>query len=171
MARPMRILAIDPGTTESAILRMEPGQPLKFRILPNAELVDKLAAQVVDEQNDVLVIEMVAAMGMPVGFEVFETCVWVGRMIQAYPAPELVQRITRSQVKLALCGSARANDANVRQRLIDLYGGSAAIGRKATPGPLYGVKSHIWSALAVAHAFELRETRTYANVTEAICHS
>ena len=32
----------------------------------------------------------------------------------------------------------------------------AAIGKKATPGPLYGVKSHAWAALAVAITAEAR---------------
>jgi len=53
-------------------------------------------------------------------------------------------------VKLHLCGSARAKDTNIRQALIDRYGGSAAIGKKAAPGPLYGVSKDVWSALAVA---------------------
>ena len=46
----------------------------------------------------------------------------------------------------------RAKDANVRAALIDRFGPSKrkAIGLKATPGPLYGVHSHMWSALAVA---------------------
>ena len=63
--------------------------------------------------------------------------------------------IKRQTTKAVLCGTARAKDPNVHQALIDMYGGSmkAAKGTKKAPGPLYGVKSHIWSALAVAVAW------------------
>ena len=98
---------------------------------------------------------------MAVGAEVFETCVWTGRFIQCWTdspfsyrigAERPVRRVFRRDVKMHLCGSARAKDANVRQALIDRYGPGkeAAIGRKATPGPLYGVTTHVWAALAVA---------------------
>ena len=34
---------------------------------------------------------------------------------------------------------------------VDLFGGKeAAVGTKKAPGPLHGVKSHLWSALALA---------------------
>ena len=52
---------------------------------------------------------------------------------------------------MALCKNNRAKDKNIRQALIDRFGpGKAAIGTKKAPGPLYGLKSHLWSALAVA---------------------
>jgi hypothetical protein len=41
----------------------------------------------------------------------------------------------------------RAKDANIRQALIDRFG---AVGTKKMPGPLFGVSSHYWAALAVA---------------------
>ena len=43
-------------------------------------------------------------------------------------------------------------DSLVRMRLIEMHGGTraAAIGLKASPGPLYGVSGHAWQALAVA---------------------
>jgi hypothetical protein len=63
-----------------------------------------------------------------------------------------VLRIYRADVKLHLCNSHRAKDKNVRQALIDLYGPTkeAAIGRKASPGPLYGLAGDGWAALGVA---------------------
>jgi hypothetical protein len=96
-----------------------------------------------------LVIEQVASYGMPVGAEVFETVFWSGRFAEA-SVPRRVHRITRKAIVTHLCGSARAKDSNVRQALIDRFGGTDAIGRKATPGPLYGVTRDVWAALAVA---------------------
>jgi hypothetical protein len=59
--------------------------------------------------------------------------------------------VFRRDVKLSLCGSARAKDGNIRTALIDLHGGKeAAIGRKKTPGPLWGVHADVWAALALA---------------------
>jgi hypothetical protein len=83
----------------------------------------------------------------------FETCVWIGRFVQEWETLTGAEplRVFRREVKLHLCGSPRAKDANIRQALIDRYGGKeAAIGRKASPGPLHGVSGDVWSALAVA---------------------
>jgi hypothetical protein len=99
-------------------------------------------------------IEMIASYGMPVGREVFDTCLWVGRFIEtAARAAYKADLVYRRDVKLHLCGQARAKDANIRQALLDKFGGKAAQGTKATPGPLYGVKADVWSALAVAVTF------------------
>jgi hypothetical protein len=72
---------------------------------------------------------------------------WIGRFQQAWRDPEEVRLVYRREVKLHLCGSMKAKDANVWQALIDKLG---PVGTKACPGPLYGVKSHARSALAVA---------------------
>jgi hypothetical protein len=75
----------------------------------------------------------------------FETCVWIGRFTEvARVEPTLCYR---KDIKLFLCGTMRAKDANIRQALLDLIGPQ---GTKAQPGPTYGIKSHSWAALAVA---------------------
>jgi hypothetical protein len=58
---------------------------------------------------------------------------------------------------MALCHNARANDANIRQALIDRYGPP---GTRLHPGLLYGVVRDIWAALALAVA--------YLDITSAI---
>lgn len=156
---PLRILAIDPGTDQSAYVHWNHSSKtiLDHAILPNDVLLDRLS----DPEWDVwgwnyhLAIEMIASYGMPVGKEVFETCVWIGRFHEACPNPARVGYYYRRDIKLHLCGSPRAKDANVRQALIDLVGPQ---GKKSSPGPTYGIKSHTWAALAVAvyagHALE-----------------
>ena len=142
----MTILAIDPGTTESGWVLFDGKRVLASAIYPNAEaLVHLLRGWTAGA--DALAIEMIASYGMPVGREVFETCVWIGRFQQAWRAPDEVRLVYRRDVKLHLCGSPKAKDANIRQALIDKLG---PVGTKAAPGPLYGVKSHAWAALAVA---------------------
>jgi hypothetical protein len=97
---------------------------------------------------DVLAVEMIASYGMAVGASVFDTCIWIGRFVQAWdPRPHAL--VYRRDVKLHLCGSARAKDANVRQALLDLYGDGTrqtACGVKSKPGPLYGIKKDEYQA-------------------------
>jgi hypothetical protein len=114
-----------------------------------------------ETQAESLAIEMIASYGMAVGQSTFETCVWIGRFIERwrvvqYPRnirPRLseVRRVTRKQVLVHLCNSAKGNDSTLRHALIDRYGGKEkAIGKKAMPGPLYGMNEHTRAALGVA---------------------
>lgn len=144
----MIVLAIDPGPVESAYVFYDAKvqRPIQWKKAPNKAV--RLVAGVTCP--DVLAIEMIASYGMPVGAEVFQTCVAIGRFIERYGGePRL---LTRKAVVTHLCGSAKAKDANVRQVLIDRFGPGKelAIGKKATPGPLYGMNGDCWAALAVA---------------------
>lgn len=144
----MNILGIDPGTTQSGWCLLCDGEHIESGVIGNAALLYNLPSFASDKQADMLAIEIFEARGMPIGDESIETIIWTGRMMQAWIGN--VRRVKRSDVKRHLCGTLRAKDANVRQALIDKFGGNGkAIGRKASPGPLYGVKSHAWAALAV----------------------
>lgn len=143
----MTVLAIDPGTVESGFVILdEAGIVKESGKLDNARMLRKVQMVGLTEA-DTLAIEMIASYGMPVGKEVFQTCVWVGRFMESWPAPEQVKLIYRKDVKLELCGTARAKDPNVRQALIDRVGPP---GTKKQPGPTYGVKGDAWAALGVA---------------------
>ena len=99
-------------------------------------------------------------MGMAVGKETFETCFMSGRFVQRAIDTYIAtgdgsggnwSRLYRRAVKIHLCGSVRAQDSNIRQALLDRFGGSLkAIGHRRQPGPLHGLKKHEWSALALA---------------------
>lgn len=147
------IVAIDPGPTRSAWLTLNTatGGIRNMALSSNEDLLGLIRTDIAPATGPVelVVIEKVEGFGMPVGAEVFETVFWSGRFAEA-ATPVRVDRIGRKAVKLHLCGSMRAKDPNIRQALIDRYGGSAAIGRKATPGPLYGISGDLWAALAVA---------------------
>ena len=80
---------------------------------------------------DVLVIEMIASYGMPVGKEIFETCVWIGRFKElAIIKNKKVDYIYRKEEKINLCQSMKAKDSNIRQALIDRFG---VVGTKKNP--------------------------------------
>ena len=157
----MIILAIDPGTVQSAWLTFytDAGRPAGERgIEPNVDLIDRLrgwhdAARVGEVPFlDALVIEQVVSYGMAIGAETIETVHWAVRFAEAaFPTP--VYRIPRKAVCMSVCGSARAKDPNVRRALLDRFGGDSAIGRKAAPGPLYGIHDDLWAALGVAVTF------------------
>jgi hypothetical protein len=137
------ILAIDPGTEQSGWCLFD-GTVLRSGVHPNATLLGEVRGS---SAGVTLAIEMVASYGMPVGREVFETVRWIGRFQQAWRDPEAVRLVFRRDVKLHLCGSAKAKDANIWQALKDRLG---EVGTKKNPGPLYGVSSHARAALAVA---------------------
>lgn len=142
----MRIIGVDPGTTESGIAHLVDGKVEASGVVDNYDLMAQLTCYGTDGPA-VLAIEMIASYGMAVGADVFKTCVWVGRIQQSWIAPDDVRLVYRRDAKLHLCNSPRAKDANVRQALIDRYGPP---GTKKAPGGTYGVKSHAWQALAVA---------------------
>lgn len=140
-----RTIAIDPGTTESGVCQFENSELAEAEVIDNTDLVYWLSEW--KQHSPVVVIEMIASYGMPVGRETFETCVWIGRFCEACGGAD---RLYRRDIKLHLCGTAKAKDANIWQAIVDRYGGKeSAIGKKKTPGPLYGVKSHSRAALAV----------------------
>lgn len=153
------ILAIDPGPEQSAFVLYddEKRDVRMFAKVPNMEMLGLLSKH----KARVLVVEMIASYGMPVGREVFETCVWIGRYIERWPVE--YELLYRSAVKMHLCGSMRAKDGNVRQALIDAFGGKEkAIGTKKKPGPLRGVHGDVWAALAVAVTYADRQEQERA---------
>jgi len=147
------ILAIDPGNNQSGWCLFDGQRVIDSGVTDNYAMLVKIMFN----QNSQLAIEMIASYGMAVGREVFETCVWIGRFMQAHHSG--AKLVYRKDVKMHLCGTMKAKDANIRQAIIDLFpatggGKTPQIGTKAKPGPLYGVASHAWPALAVALTVE-----------------
>lgn len=151
-----RFIAVDPGPEQSALVHFDTASMTHSRAL----ILDNYLALVeIRKSCKPIVVEMVASYGMPVGWDVFETVYWIGRFCEAAP---IHYRVPRKDVKMHLCQSMRAKDANIRQALLDRYpktggGKTPQIGTKAQPGPLYGMKSHLWAALAVAVTFVEQE--------------
>jgi hypothetical protein len=146
------ILALDPGPVQTGyvLFNAQTSSIIESGVRENNAML-KIVHDWANECGMECAIEMVASYGMPVGAEVFETCVWVGRYMQEWwvsGGANLPRLIYRKDVKMHLCGqTAKVNDAVIRRRLIDIFGPP---GKKASPGKLFGVKSHAWPALAVA---------------------
>ena len=151
----MRTLAIDPGNTESAYVLIDDDyRPIEFAKVPNEAVRDWLH-DCPWLPLDRIFIEMIASYGMPVGAEVFETCVSIGRFIEAAldgygVTPELIKR---DPIKLHHCHSAKAKDSNIVQALVDRFApGQSNFGKgtKANPGWFYGFSKDVWQAYALA---------------------
>lgn len=141
------IYAIDPGTTQSALVVFTGTGVYVHHTMPNEAMLKYMRSDVMG-RDDILVVEQIAAMGMAVGAEVFETCVWSGRFIEAWDNNDRPwTRLKRLPIKIHLCGQARAKDANIRRVLMDRFGGDASVKKG---GALYKLKGDEWAALAVA---------------------
>lgn len=132
---------------------MRDGMIFEHGILANPEIKFKLACfryspvgDSIPEPLPIVAIEMIACYGMAVGAEVFDTCLWIGEF-RGYMRPQPVTLCYRKDIVVHLCGTAKARDPNVRQALIDRLGKP---GTKKNQGPTYGIKNHMWAALAVA---------------------
>lgn len=163
----MRVLAVDPGSQQSAWLLLVDGRPELWTKEPNEQLRDRLRWELADARlalpdavnisADLVVIEWLSPRGMPTSAQEFEAAFWAGRFAEA-ARPLPVERLTRDAVKFHHTGHrARVTDAVIRAALIDRFGGiggkAAAVGVKSAPGPLYGVHADCWAALAVALAW------------------
>lgn len=150
----MRILAIDPANKESgyAIIEMPDFKLIGFGKIENEKLLANFDSWFfTDGYIDVVAIEMVASYGMAVGKDVFETCVWIGRFVQALQGKD-VNFVYRKDEKITLCGSMKAKDSNIRQALIDRYAKfdyKTGKGLKSNPDTFYGVAKDAWQAIAV----------------------
>lgn len=130
------MISIDPGTTQSAILCWKEGYVIWARILENRGVVELL-----EGLDEAVYCEMIASYGMPVGKEVFETCLWIGEFRHAVQSSGGSFHIVyRRDVKMHHCANMRAKDSNIRQALLDKYG-------KEVTRPL---KRDLWSAFAIA---------------------
>jgi hypothetical protein len=153
------IFAIDPGPTHSAMVLFDDCE--RKVVLSEAQathdtVMFMLAHDGIDKENLTVACEGLQCFGMAVGKETFETGYNIGEIRHLCKTQDIAfQLVFRGQVKQFLCHSAKAKDGNIRQAILDSFpatGGGATpqVGTKKAPGPLLGVSSHSWSALAVA---------------------
>jgi len=157
------IIAIDPGNTESAFVVTCGTEIIQKGKILNADLLNFIIMSEFrsdDFLKDELYIEMVASYGMPVGKEVFDTCVFVGRLMQAWndqilqPISAGANLVYRKEIKMHHCGNMRAKDGNIIQALKDKYGDK---GTKKAPGYFFGMSADVWQAFALASYVMERE--------------
>ena len=122
----MIVLGIDPGPERSGyvVFDYHANSLEEYGHEKNTEIQTYLPLWI--EKCDLLAIEMVEPRGMAVGWDTFRTLVWIGR----FDAGLLFHLIRPLVIRTTLCGVAKANERNVKQALIDAWGGD----RKAIGG-------------------------------------
>lgn len=159
----MNILAIDPGTHQSAYVQLQHGKIAAFGKVINSELLHMLRLSN-PLQYDAIVFEQVKAYEH-ISDDALWTVHWCGRLHQvALGAAIDIVYVPRSTVKVHVTGhNHTSKNSHVRMAMIDRWGaqkipvtdeeqeGIPKSRRKALrPGPTAGIKTDMWAALAVA---------------------
>jgi hypothetical protein len=108
---------------------------------------------------EIILIEDMAATGVPCGHALLDTARWIGRFDNA--AQMAVEEYGGKVVLLArhkvrtLMGIR--DDGGARQAVLDMFkktggGKTPQVGTVKQPGPLFGVSGHSWQAVALAMA-------------------
>jgi hypothetical protein len=146
----MKILAIDPGCSDSAFVVWDGLAICEHGIRSNETLLHFLP--VWRHQGMQCVIEQIRGYGVPAGNETFDTCWWTGRFFECFcdndgrsNGAHYVHMLPRKTIVAYFCGHARGRDSDVRAALIERFGGPSSTKKG---GLLYGITSHTWAALA-----------------------
>ena len=147
------IIAIDPGTTQSAFVIWDGLTIFQMGIWDNTKLNCYLAGDEIDfvfvtDRIDALIIEKIESMGMAVGASTFETVYWTGIFACTWGV-DFTVRMPRRDVKMHLCNSMRAKPANIRQALIDRFEPDLKP-RQRPKGIMKGLTNHTLDAFALA---------------------
>lgn len=162
--RRITVLGIDTGSDESALVWFDGEVVVQYLMADNPKLLPIITLAAEHGTATHMAVERIVASyggasrgnqkNFIVGKETFDSVFWAGRIYERWAVvrgEESAIVLPRKTAVAHLCGTSTAGDSGVRQALIDRFGGKAkAIGRKATPGPLYHIKEDLWSALGVA---------------------
>lgn len=151
------ILAIDPGNVYSAYVLVEDDLSaiVQKEKLLNEELLKKVTDEFAKLPISHCAIERICSYGMPVGQEVFDTCVYIGRLMDRIESSLHLcsTLIRRKDEKICICMDSKANDRTIVNALVDEFAPGTpnhGKGYKKEPGYFYGFKADIWQAFAIA---------------------
>lgn len=135
------IVAIDTGSDKSAFVmyNKETKQLADRHWLPNIELIERLRKYYSSGEVELVLIEMSASYGMPIGIQVLINCLIIGMFAQLAKQYNLpVKLIFRKTIKLELCGALRkVNDSAVNITIRDMYWGDPGSKSKKNLNPFY----------------------------------
>jgi len=142
-------IGIDPGPENSdAVILDEEGLIVGKLSCPNGGMYTAVNTWVM--QGERVVVEDWEPYGGKLGQESVATIKFIGALVWAHGCGA----ISRPDVCEHLCNRRKVPDSAIREALMYLPrygpGKEKAVGKKKTPGPLYGITGHLWAALAVA---------------------
>jgi hypothetical protein len=151
----MNVIGIDPGAKESGFVVYD---PILEVIVAKDIVMNVFVHQAIENQKglaDTVVIEQLRGYGLRVGNDTFDSIWWSGRFAEAGVRHGMeVYMMPRKDICKAICDNGNAGDKGVRDALIDMFGDP---GSKKEPGKLYGIKTHMWPALAACVAYSRGE--------------
>lgn len=167
----MRLLAIDPGTTESAYAGMNDDYSIIAAAkVPNQNIIDLIMlggydALVIECMEPRLLNARKDAPPQMIGAETYETCYWIGRYMEAANRRGMdVHRVYRSEERKRIIPTKRNKlpplpapapktaDAQIRAALIQRFARfdkKNGKGSKKRRDVFYGFKADMWNAYAV----------------------
>jgi len=178
----MLTLSIDPGTKQSAYtLIREDYSIVSAAKSPNEDVLNLIH----QGEFDALAVECMEPrfhapgagknMGLRIGDEVYETCIWIGRFMEAtYAQGKPVFRVFRSEERARLIPTKKnglppltgkvgeSGDSKMRAALIARFARHDKVngkGRAANKDFFYGFRADMWNAFAVGvvHLDKMRE--------------
>ena len=148
-----KIIAIDPGTTQSAYVVWDGVCIIAKGIEENEILIPRLKGVYSDlvVKGMIMIIEQIRCYGMPIGQTTLDTVFWSGRFWEVWKGEKYL--MPRLEVKKHICHNGAAKDSNILQALVDrfAYGvRNRGKGTKPQPGFFYGFHDDIWQAMGIA---------------------
>ena len=158
------ILGIDPGCELSAycFCNYDTLKPVSFGKVDNETIMSDVLPQINDYAIECVAIEHMQGYNMPVGKEVFETCYFIGRMLERIAhiqSKVKILPIYRKDEKIAICGNLKANDTIIRHTLIDMFAQHDLKNGKGTKNNkdwFWDFKADVWSAYAIAYTAKMK---------------
>ena len=143
----MTIIGIDPGAKQSGFVVWNPtSKTITYSYIGENDFLLGCIREA--PPKSIVAIEQLRGYGLRVGNDTFDSIWWSGRFAQAAKSSGMPFVILpRADICNHLTDNPKCGDKGIRDALIDRYGQP---GSKKEPGRLYGIKSHLWAALAAA---------------------
>lgn len=143
----MIVIGIDPGAKQSGFVLWNPeNETITYKDILDNEIIPSFIREA--PPKSIVAIEQLRGYGLRVGNDIFDSIWWSGRFAQAAKSAGMpFYMLPRADICNHLTDNPKCGDKGIRDALIDRYGEQ---GNKKEPGRLYGIKSHMWAALAAA---------------------
>jgi len=143
-----KILGIDPGPEQSASVLWDTETKSILGMCQAENDLFRLGVRMAYHEGDfdICVVEDVAFYGKVLNRSTFDTLKFIGRLQEI--CDPYCALVIFPDIAYHFCNSRRGvKTSNINRVLEDQIGGK---GTKKAPGPLFGIKEHMWSALSVA---------------------